>query len=59
MNTYFGQISIRNEYVNFRPIYHYQNGIFEFLNSDKLSTLFPETQKGEINFICDGRYEEK
>lgn len=59
MDTYFGQISIRNDYVNFRPIYLYDNGHFQFLNSDELSYRFPDTNKGEINFTCIGRYEER
>lgn len=59
MDTYFGQISIRNDYVNFRPMYLYENGRFDFLNSEELSYRFPETNKGEINFTCVGRYEEK
>ncbi|WP_407444105.1 hypothetical protein [Fibrobacter sp.] len=59
MDTYFEQISTRNGYVNFRPMYLYENGRFDFLNSEELSYRFPETNKGEINFTCVGRYEER
>ena len=32
MGIYLGSITIRNRYVNFKPLYEYLNGEFHFLN---------------------------
>lgn len=57
MDTYLGQVVSRNGYVNFKPMYRYENGQFYFLKVDDLSELFPETYKGEINFSFNDRHE--
>ncbi len=56
MGIYLGSIAIRNRYVNFKPLYEYQNGEFYFLNQYDRQALLPESSFGDINFYCeDGR----
>lgn len=56
MGTYLGIITIRNRYVNFKPLYEYKNKEFHFLNQYDRQTLLPESSFGDINFYSgDGR----
>ena len=50
MAIYLGSITIRNRYVNFKPLYEYQNGKFQFLNQYDRQALLPESSFGDINF---------
>lgn len=53
MAIYLGSITIRNRYVNFKPLYEYQNGKFQFLNQYDRQALLPESSFGDINFYCE------
>lgn len=50
MGTYLGTITIRNRYVNFKPLYEYENGKFHFINQYDRQALLPESSFGDINF---------
>ncbi len=50
MGTYLGIIAIRNRYVNFKPLYEYDNGRFIFINQYDRQALLPDSAFGDINF---------
>lgn len=50
MGTYLGTITIRNRYVNFKPLYEYENEEFHFINQYDRQALLPESSFGDINF---------
>lgn len=50
MGVYLGTITIRNRYVNFKPLYEYENGKFHFINQYDRQALLPESSFGDINF---------
>jgi len=50
MGTYLGIITIRNRYVNFKPLYEYKNGKFHFINQYDRQALLPESSFNDINF---------
>lgn len=59
MGVYLGAVTIRNRYVNFKPLYEYKNDEFERLTPYDRQALLPESQFEDINFYCeDGRHEE-
>ena len=50
MGTYLGAVTIRNRYVNFKPLYEFENGNFHFINQYDRQALLPESAFGDINF---------
>lgn len=50
MGTYLGSVTIRNRYVNFKPLYEYENEKFHFINQYDRQALLPESSFGDINF---------
>lgn len=50
MGTYLGAITIRNRYVNFKPLYEFENNRFRFINQYDRQALLPESAYGDINF---------
>lgn len=50
MGVYLGEITFKNNFVNFKPYYEYSGGKFSFLNRFDRQTLLPESQLGTINF---------
>lgn len=49
MGTYLGSITIRNRYVNFKPLYEFENNRFRYLNQYDRQALLPESAYGDIN----------
>lgn len=50
MSIYLGAVTIRNRYVNFKPLYEFKNDRFHFLNQYDRQALLPESAFGDINF---------
>lgn len=50
MGIYLGMIIIKNRYVNFKPLYQYKNGEFQFINQYDRQALLPDSSYGDINF---------
>lgn len=50
MGIYLGAVTIRNRYVNFKPLYEFENNRFHFLNQYDRQALLPESAFGDINF---------
>lgn len=50
MGTYLGTVTIRNRYVNFKPLYELQNGKFHFINQYDRQALLPDSAFCDINF---------
>lgn len=59
MGTYLGVITIRNRYVNFKPLYEYENDELQRLYPSDRQALLPMSQYEDINFYSDdGNYAE-
>lgn len=58
MSKYLGKIDIKNNYVNFKPYYLYEDGTFTELDRDALKNLLPDSQYENIWFYSadDGEY---
>ena len=50
MGTYLGAVTIKNRYVNFKPLYEFENNKFRFVNQHDRQALLPESSFGDINF---------
>lgn len=53
MAIYLGSITIRNHYVNFKPLYEYKNNQLYFLTQEEREELLPESHFQTINFYLD------
>ncbi len=53
MSIYLGIITIKNRYVNFKPLYKYDNDEFKYLNQYDRQALLPESSFGDINFYSE------
>lgn len=52
MGIYIGMITKKNRYVNFKPLYEYQNGDFYYIDQNERKELLPESSLGDINLYC-------
>lgn len=50
MGVYLGEITFKNNFVNFKPYYEYAGEKFSFLNRFDRQSILPESQLGTINF---------
>lgn len=50
MGIYLGAVTIRNRYVNFKPLYEFENNRFHFVNQYDRQALLPDSAFGDINF---------
>lgn len=50
MGIYLGIVTIRNRYVNFKPLYEFVNNSFHFVNQYDRQALLPDSAFGDINF---------
>ena len=50
MGEYLGFITIRNRYVNFKPLFEYVDDEFRRMTSYDRQALLPESQFEDINF---------
>lgn len=53
MTTYLGVISIRNKFVNFKPLYEHSRNEFHYLSQFDRQTILPYSQYGDINFYSE------
>lgn len=58
MGVYLGVITIRNRYVNFKPLFEYENDDFRRMTPFDRQSLLPESQFEDINFFCDDGHSE-
>lgn len=58
MGEYLGFITIRNRYVNFKPLFEYVDDEFHRMTSYDRQALLPESQFEDINFYCEDGHEE-
>lgn len=58
MGVYLGVITIRNRYVNFKPLFEYVNESFQRMSQLDRQILLPESQFEDINFSCDDGHAE-
>ena len=58
MGVYVGRIDIRNEsFYNFMPLYEFVNGSLERLQDHDYIRILPDSEKRNINFSYDTRYD--
>ncbi|MBQ5890265.1 MAG: hypothetical protein IIW73_04870 [Clostridia bacterium] len=58
MGEYLGFITIRNRYVNFKPLFEYVDDEFRRMTSYDRQALLPESQFEDINFYCEDGHDE-
>ena len=58
MGVYLGFITIRNRYVNFKPLFEYVNDDFRRMTPIDRQALLPESQYEDINFYFDDGHAE-
>lgn len=58
MGVYLGVITIRNRYVNFKPLFEYAGDDFRRMTLFERQALLPESQFEDINFYCDDGHAE-
>ncbi len=58
MGEYLGVITIRNRYVNFKPLFEYVNDGFSRMTPFDRQALLPESQFEDINFFRDDGHAE-
>lgn len=58
MGVYLGVITIRNRFVNFKPLFEYTNDDFLRMTPFDRQALLPQSQYEDINFYSDDRHTE-